>query len=196
MQAMAATFGTYCTADFLSNFLQHPTQKMCVDSLVPHSGPLHCTARPLLPLYTYATPLCARQVLTRTLRDCRDYGIFNKLIGREVDQAIWCDDSLHVLFLTRVHAAPLAYIDIDMYSSPLHTPHCKARLSVRELLAGSADPHARDCRGTRTQHIVGVAAALAVTDHVSQVPLLQCERSSCLFLVSCVQLNVTNITFI
>jgi hypothetical protein len=40
-----------------------------------------------------------------------DYGIFNKLIGREVDQAFW---------------------------------------------------------GTRTEHIVGVAACLAVTDHMSQ----------------------------
>jgi hypothetical protein len=40
-----------------------------------------------------------------------DYGAFNKLIGREVDQAFW---------------------------------------------------------GTRTEHIVGVAACLAVTDHASQ----------------------------
>lgn len=40
-----------------------------------------------------------------------DYGIFNKLIGREVDQPFW---------------------------------------------------------GTRTEHIVGVAACLAVTDHASQ----------------------------
>ena len=28
--AVATTFGTYCLADFLSNFLQHPTQKVCV----------------------------------------------------------------------------------------------------------------------------------------------------------------------
>jgi hypothetical protein len=55
-------------ADFLSNFIQHPTQKM-------------------------------------------DYGYFNSLIGRPVDQAWW---------------------------------------------------------GTRTEHIVGVAGCLAVTDHASQ----------------------------
>jgi len=58
---------TYCLADYLSNYIQHPTQKM-------------------------------------------DYGIFNKVIGREVDQAWW---------------------------------------------------------GTRTEHIVGVAACLAITDHAS-----------------------------
>jgi len=66
--AMATTFGTYMLADFLSNFIQHPTQKM-------------------------------------------DYGYFNSFIGREVDQAWW---------------------------------------------------------GTRTEHIVGVAACLALTDHTSQ----------------------------
>jgi len=66
--AMATTFGTYCVADFLSNFLQHPTQSM-------------------------------------------DYGFFNKLIGREVGDNFW---------------------------------------------------------GTRTEHIVGVAACLAATDHTSQ----------------------------
>mmetsp|Transcript_26513 Transcript_26513/g.37235 ORF Transcript_26513/g.37235 Transcript_26513/m.37235 type:complete len:236 (-) Transcript_26513:262-969(-) len=66
--AVGTTFVTYCTADYLSNFIQHPTQLM-------------------------------------------DYGVFNKLVGREVDQAFW---------------------------------------------------------GTRTEHIVGVAAALAVTDHASQ----------------------------
>eukprot|EP00281_Chroomonas_sp_CCMP1168_P030683 CAMPEP_0206244524 /NCGR_PEP_ID=MMETSP0047_2-20121206/18208_1 /ASSEMBLY_ACC=CAM_ASM_000192 /TAXON_ID=195065 /ORGANISM="Chroomonas mesostigmatica_cf, Strain CCMP1168" /LENGTH=201 /DNA_ID=CAMNT_0053669759 /DNA_START=18 /DNA_END=623 /DNA_ORIENTATION=+ len=65
---VAKTFGTYMIADYLSNFIQHPTQKM-------------------------------------------DYGAFNQLIGREVDQPFW---------------------------------------------------------GTRTEHIVGVAAALAVTDHASQ----------------------------
>jgi len=59
---------TYMTADFLSNFLQHPTQKM-------------------------------------------DYGIFNRLIKREVVNKWW---------------------------------------------------------GTRTEHIVGVAGCLAVTDHASQ----------------------------
>ena len=67
-KAMTATFATYCTADFLSNFLQHPTQKM-------------------------------------------DYGIFNKFIGREVGDKFW---------------------------------------------------------GTRTQHIIGVAGCLALTDHASQ----------------------------
>lgn len=67
-KAVATTFGTYMLADFLSNFIQHPTQKM-------------------------------------------DYGALNQLIGREVDQPWW---------------------------------------------------------GTRTQHIIGVAAALAVTDHASQ----------------------------
>ena len=65
---VAKTFGTYCVADTLSNFIQHPTQKM-------------------------------------------DYGIFNKYLDRPVDQQFW---------------------------------------------------------GTRTEHIVGVAAALAVTDHTSQ----------------------------
>ena len=67
-KAMTATFATYCTADFLSNFLQHPTQKM-------------------------------------------DYGYFNRLLGREVGNEFW---------------------------------------------------------GTRTQHIVGVAGCLALTDHASQ----------------------------
>lgn len=67
-KAVTATFATYCTADFLSNFLQHPTQKM-------------------------------------------DYGLFNRFIGRDVDQEFW---------------------------------------------------------GTRTQHIVGVAGCLALTDHTSQ----------------------------
>jgi len=66
--AVATTFGTYMIADYLSNFIQHPTQNM-------------------------------------------DYGIFNKVIGRPVDQNFW---------------------------------------------------------GTRTEHIVGVAACLAVTDHGSQ----------------------------
>eukprot|EP00286_Rhodomonas_abbreviata_P029221 CAMPEP_0181299030 /NCGR_PEP_ID=MMETSP1101-20121128/6114_1 /TAXON_ID=46948 /ORGANISM="Rhodomonas abbreviata, Strain Caron Lab Isolate" /LENGTH=363 /DNA_ID=CAMNT_0023404123 /DNA_START=13 /DNA_END=1105 /DNA_ORIENTATION=+ len=68
VRAVSTTFGTYMLADYLSNFIQHPTQKM-------------------------------------------DYGIFNKLIGREVGNAWW---------------------------------------------------------GTRTEHIVGVAACLAVTDHMSQ----------------------------
>lgn len=65
---VAKTFGTYCVADTLSNFIQHPTQKM-------------------------------------------DYGVLNKYLDRPVDQLFW---------------------------------------------------------GTRTEHIVGVAAALAVTDHASQ----------------------------
>ena len=68
VSAVLTTFGTYVIADTLSNFIQHPTQKM-------------------------------------------DYGFINKYLGRPVDQAFW---------------------------------------------------------GTRTQHIVGVAACLAVTDHASQ----------------------------
>mmetsp|Transcript_27042 Transcript_27042/g.45051 ORF Transcript_27042/g.45051 Transcript_27042/m.45051 type:complete len:231 (+) Transcript_27042:125-817(+) len=68
MAGVATTFATYMAADFLSNFIQHPTQKM-------------------------------------------DYGVFNQLLGRPVDRAWW---------------------------------------------------------GTRTEHIVGVAACLAVTDHASQ----------------------------
>lgn len=67
-KAVGTTFGTYMVADYLSNFLQHPTQLM-------------------------------------------DYGILNKVIGREVDNGFW---------------------------------------------------------GTRTQHIVGVAGCLAITDHASQ----------------------------
>ena len=65
---MIQTFFTYCLADTLSNFIQHPTQKM-------------------------------------------DYGALNQLLGREVESQFW---------------------------------------------------------GTRTQHIVGVAACLAATDHGSQ----------------------------
>ncbi|GMH67261.1 hypothetical protein TrST_g7386 [Triparma strigata] len=65
---MIQTFATYCLADALSNFIQHPTQKM-------------------------------------------DYGAVNQLLGREVDSQFW---------------------------------------------------------GTRTQHIFGVAACLAATDHGSQ----------------------------
>jgi hypothetical protein len=30
MGAVATTFGTYMIADFLSNFIQHPTQKVCL----------------------------------------------------------------------------------------------------------------------------------------------------------------------
>jgi len=66
-RAVGTTFGTYCAADFLSNFIQHPKQKM-------------------------------------------DYGVLNGVIGRKVQKKIW---------------------------------------------------------GTRLEHIVGVAAALAVTDHSS-----------------------------
>mmetsp|Transcript_14065 Transcript_14065/g.16593 ORF Transcript_14065/g.16593 Transcript_14065/m.16593 type:complete len:277 (+) Transcript_14065:59-889(+) len=68
VKAIGTTTITYMIADFFSNFLQHPTQKM-------------------------------------------DYGVFNKFIGREVDQKWW---------------------------------------------------------GTRTEHIVGVAGCLAITDHASQ----------------------------
>eukprot|EP00548_Thalassiothrix_antarctica_P003608 CAMPEP_0194146900 /NCGR_PEP_ID=MMETSP0152-20130528/22293_1 /TAXON_ID=1049557 /ORGANISM="Thalassiothrix antarctica, Strain L6-D1" /LENGTH=202 /DNA_ID=CAMNT_0038847555 /DNA_START=83 /DNA_END=691 /DNA_ORIENTATION=- len=67
-KAVGTTFGTYMIADYLSNYLQHPTQSM-------------------------------------------DYGFLNGLIGREIDTKWW---------------------------------------------------------GTRTEHIVGVAACLAVTDHASQ----------------------------
>lgn len=66
-KAVSTTFGTYCVADFLSNFIQHPSQKM-------------------------------------------DYGVMNNVIGRKIDKKIW---------------------------------------------------------GTRLEHILGVAAALAVTDHSS-----------------------------
>jgi dolichol kinase len=31
--AVATTFVTYMTADFLSNFLQHPTQKVCFSGM-------------------------------------------------------------------------------------------------------------------------------------------------------------------
>jgi hypothetical protein len=31
--AVATTFGTYMLADFLSNFIQHPTQKVSTDSV-------------------------------------------------------------------------------------------------------------------------------------------------------------------
>ena len=68
LAAVLTTFGTYCIADTLSNFIQHPTQKM-------------------------------------------DYGFINQFLGREVDQSFW---------------------------------------------------------GTRTEHILGVAACLAVCDHASQ----------------------------
>eukprot|EP01041_Mallomonas_annulata_P012992 gene12992-27416_t len=66
--SVAKTTGTYIIADTLSNFIQHPTQKM-------------------------------------------DYGFINQYLGREVDSPFW---------------------------------------------------------GTRTEHIVGVAGCLAVTDHMSQ----------------------------
>jgi len=51
--ALGTTFGTYMTADFLSNFLQHPTQKM-------------------------------------------DYGVFNKVIGREVGKEFWGTRTEHI----------------------------------------------------------------------------------------------------
>jgi len=66
-KAVTTTFGTYCVADFLSNFIQHPTQKM-------------------------------------------DYGILNSIISRKTNTKIW---------------------------------------------------------GTRLEHILGVAATLAITDHGS-----------------------------
>lgn len=57
-RAIGTTFGTYMIADFLSNFIQHPTQKM-------------------------------------------DYGVCNKLIGREVDSNFWGTRTEHIgkLFL-------------------------------------------------------------------------------------------------
>jgi hypothetical protein len=52
-KAVGTTFGTYMVADYLSNYLQHPTQLM-------------------------------------------DYGIFNKLIGREVDRGFWGTRTEHI----------------------------------------------------------------------------------------------------
>lgn len=52
-KAIGSTFGTYMIADYLSNYLQHPTQKM-------------------------------------------DYGVFNQLIGREVDQKWWGTRTEHI----------------------------------------------------------------------------------------------------
>ena len=52
-KAIGTTFGTYCIADFLSNFIQHPTQKM-------------------------------------------DYGVFNKMIGREVQSDFWGTRTEHI----------------------------------------------------------------------------------------------------
>jgi hypothetical protein len=52
-KAVATTFGTYMIADYLSNYIQHPTQKM-------------------------------------------DYGIFNPLISREVDQKWWGTRTEHI----------------------------------------------------------------------------------------------------
>ena len=68
MGAVMKTFATYAIADFLSNFIQHPTQRL-------------------------------------------DYGLLNRLCGQEVYNNIW---------------------------------------------------------GTRTEHILGVAACLALSDHTSQ----------------------------
>ncbi|GKY96611.1 hypothetical protein MPSEU_000620700 [Mayamaea pseudoterrestris] len=86
IMAVTATFGTYMLADFLSNFLQHPTQKL--------RSPTQSLANSTF----FFTQM--------------DYGYLNQFIGRPVDQAFW---------------------------------------------------------NTRTQHIIGVAACLAVTDHASQV---------------------------
>ncbi len=52
-RAIGTTFGTYMIADFLSNFIQHPTQQM-------------------------------------------DYGIFNKVIGREVHREFWGTRTEHI----------------------------------------------------------------------------------------------------
>ena len=52
-KAVGTTFGTYMIADYLSNFLQHPTQQM-------------------------------------------DYGVFNKLIGREVSSSFWGTSTEHI----------------------------------------------------------------------------------------------------
>lgn len=53
VKAIGTTTITYMIADFFSNFLQHPTQKM-------------------------------------------DYGVFNKYIGREVDQKWWGTRTEHI----------------------------------------------------------------------------------------------------
>lgn len=52
-KAVGTTFGTYMIADYLSNYLQHPTQKM-------------------------------------------DYGLFNGLIGREIDNKWWGTRTEHI----------------------------------------------------------------------------------------------------
>jgi len=62
--SMTLTFGTYMLSDFLSNFIQHPTQKM-------------------------------------------DYGFFNKFIGREADQVFWGTRTSHIVGV----AAGLALLD-------------------------------------------------------------------------------------
>jgi hypothetical protein len=52
-KAVGTTFGTYMIADYLSNYIQHPTQVM-------------------------------------------DYGIFNMMIGRDVDRNFWGTRTEHI----------------------------------------------------------------------------------------------------
>eukprot|EP00979_Chaetoceros_neogracilis_P012477 scaffold3337_cov256-Chaetoceros_neogracile.AAC.11 len=40
VKAVGTTFGTYCIADFLSNFIQHPTQKTNA-KCTPYARELH-----------------------------------------------------------------------------------------------------------------------------------------------------------
>ncbi len=89
----------------LSNFIQHPTQKVRIEDLSKRYGSI------LICYHLFILNLLApfHFLIYDVLQ--MDYGAFNKLIGREVDQPFW---------------------------------------------------------GTRTEHIVGVAACLAVTDHASQ----------------------------
>lgn len=128
MAAVGTTFGTYMLADFLSNFLQHPTQLVSKKLARLRSHSMNGRGRRARSQYVlmfdqrsyvFAQPIRLSHidfcvlfgfvVLRRLLQ--MDYGYFNQFLGREVDRLFW---------------------------------------------------------GTRTQHIVGVAGCLAVTDHISQ----------------------------
>lgn len=104
--AVGTTFVTYMCADFLSNFLLHPTQKVREF----HKRSLGLLLFFVCSLKLTHNPTFRSSHFDHTKRQM-DYGYFNKFLDREVDRAWW---------------------------------------------------------GTRTEHIVGVAAALAVTDHASQ----------------------------
>jgi len=125
---------TYMLADTLSNFIQHPTQKM-------------------------------------------DYGILNQVIGREVDQVL----RMHVgmkSFCQRAYlfASP-SFGQTHAPRIPTRTPHTRtlAHACARTRTHSRTRTHAHACMhtytqawwGTRTEHIVGVAACLALTDHAS-----------------------------